>query len=98
VKAWQGNDRPMVNRAGNGTSRDWAGNGYKGASLASLKRGRGCRRCSTTNCCRGQRFSAIGSAFGLKIAAIAKTSNRNACAPPPPSFQDGRRAGDLSML
>jgi hypothetical protein len=44
------------------------------------------------------RFSAISSAFGLKIAAIAKISNRNTCAPPPPSFQQERRAGDLSML
>jgi hypothetical protein len=64
----------------------------------SLKRDRGCRRCSTTNCCRRQRFSAISSAFGLKIAAMAKTSNRNTCAPPPPSFQQARRAGDLSRL
>ena len=31
---------------------------------ASLRRGRGCRRCSTTNCWRRQRFSAISSAFG----------------------------------
>jgi hypothetical protein len=42
--------------------------------------------------------SEIGSAFDLKIAAMAKTSNRNTCAPPPPSFQQKRRAGDLSML
>jgi len=64
----------------------------------SLKRGRGCRRCRTINCCCRQRFSAISSALGLKIAAMAKTSNRNTCAPPPPSFQQERRAGDLSML
>jgi hypothetical protein len=38
-------------------------------------------RCSTTNCWRRQRFSAISSAFGLKIAPMAKTSNRNTCAP-----------------
>ena len=47
---------------------------------ASLTRGRGCRRCSTTNCWQRQRFSAISSAFGLKIAPMAKTSNRNTCA------------------
>jgi hypothetical protein len=29
---------------------------------------------------------------------MAKISNRNTCAPPPPSFQQERRAGDLSML
>jgi hypothetical protein len=29
---------------------------------------------------------------------MPKTSNRNTCAPPPPSFQQERRAGDLSML
>ena len=32
---------------------------------------------------RRQRFSAISSAFGLKIAAMAKISNRNTCAPQP---------------
>ena len=30
---------------------------------------------------RRQRFSAISSAFGLKIAAMAKISNRDTCAP-----------------
>jgi hypothetical protein len=48
---------------------------------AFLRQGRGCRRCSTTNCWRRQRFSAISSDFGLKVAAMAKISNRNTCAP-----------------
>jgi hypothetical protein len=52
----------------------------------------------TTNCCRRQRFSAISSAFGLKIAAMAETSNRKTCGPSLPSFQQERRAGHLSML
>jgi hypothetical protein len=65
-------------------------------SILSLRQGRGCRRCSTTNCWRRQRFSAISSAFGLKVAAMAKTSSRNTC-PPPPSSQQGRLAGDLSI-
>jgi hypothetical protein len=43
---------------------------------------------------RRQRFSAISSAFGLEIAAMARTSNRNS-APPPPSSQQERRAGDF---
>jgi hypothetical protein len=47
----------------------------------SLRRGRGCRRCSTANCWRRQRFSATSSAFGLKIAPMAETNNRNTCAP-----------------
>jgi hypothetical protein len=33
----------------------------------------------------------------LKIAAMAKISNHT-CAPPPPSFEQERRAGDSSML
>jgi hypothetical protein len=28
---------------------------------------------------------------------MAKISNRNTCAPPPPSFQQERRAGDLAL-
>ena len=62
------------------TCRD-AGQGRGRVRSGSLRRGRGCRRCSTTNCWRRQRFSAIGIAFGLKIAPMAKTSNRNTCTP-----------------
>jgi hypothetical protein len=40
-------------------------------------RGRGYRRCSTSNCCRKQRFSAINRAFGLNIAAMAHSRSRN---------------------
>jgi hypothetical protein len=44
---------------------------------ALLSRGRGYRRCSTSNCCRKQRFSAINRAFGLNIAAMAHSRSRN---------------------
>jgi hypothetical protein len=43
-------------------------------------------------------FPRLAAPSARKIAAMAKTSNRNTCAPPPPSFQQERRAGDLSML
>jgi hypothetical protein len=46
----------------------------------SLRQGRGCRGCSTTNCRRRQRFSAISSALGLKVAAMGNASSRNTCA------------------
>jgi hypothetical protein len=35
------------------------------------------RRCSTSNCCRKQRFSAINRVFGLNIAAMAHSRSRN---------------------
>ena len=44
---------------------------------ALLSRGRGYRRCSTSNCCRKQRFSAINRVFGLNIAAMAHSRSRN---------------------
>jgi len=44
---------------------------------ALLSRGRGYRRCSTSNCCRKQRFSAINGVFGLNIAAMAHSRSRN---------------------
>jgi hypothetical protein len=44
---------------------------------ALLSRGRGYQRCSTSNCCRKQRFSAINRVFRLNIAAMAHSRSRN---------------------
>jgi hypothetical protein len=43
---------------------------------ALRKRGRGCLRCSTNNCCRRQRFSATSRAFGLRAAEMIQTKKR----------------------
>ena len=45
----------------------------------------------------GEAFSATNSTFGLKIAAMAKTSSRNTYAPRRRPSKQERLTGDLSM-
>jgi hypothetical protein len=44
---------------------------------ASLRRGRGFRRCRTSSCCRRHRLSAISNTLVRKAAAIAHSKQRN---------------------
>jgi hypothetical protein len=57
---------------------------------ALLSRGRGYRRCSTSSCCRKQRFYAINRVFDLNIAPMAHSSVET---PAPPA--DRRLAGAI---
>ena len=57
---------------------------------ALRKRGCGCLRCSTSNCCRRHRFSATRRAFGLRTADMIQTRNRTT---PPLRLVPGCRRG-----